>query len=141
MVPIEVTRRFFYRVWTQEDAGAIDEMLVPDSSARGLGGAPRIGPDEFKALHAALLRLVGDVEIAIEDHADSGDWTFAICTFRARVRGTGKPVEIGGQIYLRVENDCIVEAYNNWDFMALFEQLGLLPDGVFERCLSGERVG
>lgn len=42
---------------------------------------------------------------------------------------------------MRIVDGRIVEAYNHFDFLGLFEQLGLLPAGAFGRCLCGEGIG
>ena len=39
---------------------------------------------------------------------------------------TDKPVEFTGMTMVRVKDGKIVEAWNNFDFMAMFQQLGAL---------------
>ena len=45
-----------------------------------------------------------------------------------------------GSVLVRMKGGQLAEAYNHWDFMGLYQQLGLLPDDAFERCLSGDQV-
>jgi predicted ester cyclase len=40
---------------------------------------------------------------------------------------TQSPVEITGMVIVRIENGKIVEAWNNFDFMTLYTQVGLVP--------------
>lgn len=136
----EVLETWFKRVWAEEDAGAIDEMLINDTKARGLGSQTRVGPGDFKDFQHKLLQLVGDVDMQIDDCLESGDWIAALCTCRATCRKTGKPVQLTGQMHIKIVDGALVEAYNQFDFMGLYESLGLLPTGTFDRCLNGESL-
>jgi predicted ester cyclase len=40
---------------------------------------------------------------------------------------TGRTAIISGICIARVENDQIVEGWNSFDFLSLYQQLGLLP--------------
>lgn len=51
----DVMTTWFERVWTNEDESAIDEMLVEDTHAKGLGAQSHVGPEEFKIFHRTLL--------------------------------------------------------------------------------------
>ena len=58
----------------------------------------------------------------------------ARCTVRAKHQGdtlgfaaTQRPVEFTGMCFTRWRNGQIVEAWNNFDFMAMFHQLGVTP--------------
>ncbi|MEP4987312.1 MAG: nuclear transport factor 2 family protein [Paracoccaceae bacterium] len=78
----EVLETWFRRVWAEEDAGAIDEMMAPGTPARGLGSQTHIGPAGFKGFQQGLLALVSDVEIKIDKSMEDGDWIFALVHFR-----------------------------------------------------------
>ena len=45
---------------------------------------------------------------------------------------------ITGTIHARIADGKILEAYNHFDFLGLFAQLGQLPPDVLGRCLSGQ---
>ncbi len=137
----DVIEEWFHKVWTEEDAGTIDRLLVSDSNVRGLGERTRIGPEEFKVFHAGLLAMVGDARVDIEKFMEDGEWASALCTFRAKRRDNGGDVSISGQVMLQVRDGKIVDAYNHFDFIDLFDQIGLLPDRLMERCMSGEKIG
>ncbi|MEP3276286.1 MAG: ester cyclase [Stappiaceae bacterium] len=138
MTNSEVIETWFKRVWAEEDETAIDDMLVPETSARGLGGKAHQGPTEFKQFHRAFLALIGDVNIVIDRQATDGDWVFSLVTIKATRRRDGVPVEIGGQILVKIIDGKIVDAHNHIDFMGLFGQLDLLPCDCLDRCLAGE---
>jgi hypothetical protein len=131
---------WFYRVWTRQDVTAIDELFIPDGTATGLGGNVLIGPDGFKQFHSALCGLLTDFAITIDKSIESGDWLSVVCTLRARSRQSGAQVVAGGHVMVRIVEGKITEAYNHWDFLGIFSQLGLLPQNSFEMALSGQNV-
>src|SRR5690242_15720413 len=136
----EVMETWFYRVWTCQDTAAIDELFIPDGEARGLGANVLIGPEEFKQFHSALCELLSDFVITIDKSMELDDWISAICTLRARAKESGAEIEITGSLTVRIVEGKITEAYNFWDFLGLFGQLGLLPQDSFEQALSGNRI-
>jgi predicted ester cyclase len=71
--------------------------------------------------------------IVVEDMVAEGDKVAARCSVRAKHEGDflGKaasqsPVEFTGMTIVRIANGKIVEAWNNFDFMTLHKQVGLL---------------
>lgn len=137
---IEVLETWFRRVWTEEDSAAIDELFIPDGEARGLGANHLIGPEGFKQFHSALCGLLSDFVITIDRSLEVEDWISAVCTLRARSESSGDPIEITGQVMIRIADGKLTEAYNHWDFLGIFSQLGLLPTDTFERALGGEKL-
>ena len=130
---------WFERVWANEDEEAIREMLVPDTTADGLGKATRTGPDEFIEFHRCLLKLIGNVEVVVDRRIQDGDWHSILVTLNARRRDNGEAVSTTGNVYCRIVDGKIVEAYNHFDFMKLFEQIDLLPCDTLECCLTGNK--
>jgi len=135
-----VMETWFRRVWSDEDTSAIEEMFIPDGEARGLGGNVLIGPRDFKQFHAALCGLLKDIVITIDKSIEQGDWISCVCTLRARSQQSDDPVEITGSVLIRIVNGKLIEAYNHWDFLGMFGQLGLIPGSTFETALAGQRV-
>lgn len=136
----DVIETWFRRVWKEEDANAIDELFVMDGQALGLGANVLYGPEDFRIFHSALCSLLCDIEITIDKSMESEDWISAVCTLNAKAERTKTPVLITGSIMVRIADEKLVEAYNHWDFLALYTQLGLLPAKTFELGLSGERI-
>ncbi len=130
--------RWFTRVWANEDEDAIDEMLVPEIRAVGLGKQPRIGPEQFKEFHRCFLKLMSDVDVVVDKRMQDGDWHAILVTFNARRRDNGEPVSMTGQVFCKIIDDRIVEGYNHFDLINLFEQLDLLPEDTLETCLQGK---
>ncbi|MCA1566652.1 MAG: ester cyclase [Acidobacteria bacterium] len=129
-------RRWFEEVWNKGREEAIDEMFAEDGVAYGLAdetGAPLRGPSGFKPFFRNFRGAFPDIEVIVEDTVAEGDRVAARCTLRATHAGDGlgfaatqKPMEITGIAIVRVRDGRIVEAWNNFDFMGMFQQLGAL---------------
>ena len=131
-----LVRRWFEEVWNKGRADAIDEMFDEEGVAHGLadeGGAPLRGPANFRAFHRQFREAFPGVEVVVDDAITEGDRVAARCTVRGRHDGdslgfaaTKQPVEFTGMTFARVRDGKIVEAWNNFDFMSMFQQLGAL---------------
>jgi steroid delta-isomerase-like uncharacterized protein len=129
-------RRWFEEVWNKGREEAIDEMFAADGVAHGLSGAdgePLRGAADFKPFFRTFREAFPDVEVVVEDTVSEGDKVAARCTVRGRHRGdtlgyaaTQLPTEFTGMCIVRVHNGKIIEAWNNFDFMAMHQQLGAL---------------
>jgi steroid delta-isomerase-like uncharacterized protein len=129
-------RRWFEEVWNSGRAEAIDEMFDEEGVAHGLAdesGAELRGPADFRVFHRRFREAFPDIEVVVEDTVSEGDKVAARCTVRGRHRGdslgikaTDSPVEFDGICIVRIADGKIVEAWNNFDFMSMFQQLGAL---------------
>jgi steroid delta-isomerase-like uncharacterized protein len=131
-----LVRRWFEEVWNKGRAEAIDEMFAEDGVAHGLAdesGAELRGPAHFRVFHQRFREAFPDVVVSVDDTVSEGDKVAARCTVRGSHRGdtlgfraTSQPVEFTGMTFARVRDGQIVEAWNNFDFMVMFQQLGAL---------------
>ena len=138
---LATAERWFQEVWSNENQEAIFEMFVPEGKADGLGN-PIIGPKEFAVFHEALLKLVSDVEVKVDHYIEQGDRIALSCTFYARKRSNPEVrVQMKGHTMVRMGEGVLIDAENSWDFLGLFEQLGLFPENAFMSALQGESVG
>jgi steroid delta-isomerase-like uncharacterized protein len=127
-------RRWFEEVWNQGRAEAIDEMFAEDGIGHGLTGdneQPLCGPAGFKPFFHSFRDAFPNLEIVVEDVIAEGDKVAARCSVRGTHAGDGigiaatqLPFEIGGMCIARVKDGKIAEAWNTFDFMSLFQQLG-----------------
>ncbi len=133
-----LVRRWFEDVWNNGRTSAIDEMLSRNAVVRGLG-ADLIGPEGFKPFHAAYRQAFPDVTIRIEHLVAEGDIVAARWSGTGTHQGeglgmaaTGRRVRFSGMAFVRVEGSQIVEAWNNFDQLGMFQQLGVvnLPAAV-----------
>ena len=131
-----LVRRWFEEVWNQGRADAIDEMFDENGIAHGLSDDPANpikGPSNFRPFHTLFRQAFPNMMIVVEDVVAEGDKVAARCSVRARHEGdflekaaTQAPVEFTGITIVRIDNGKIVEAWNNFDFMTMQRQIGLL---------------
>jgi steroid delta-isomerase-like uncharacterized protein len=132
----DLFQRWFDEVWTQGRPEAIDEMLTADTVIHGLAdtsGNPISDPGKFREFHKQFCGAFPDIAITVEDMVAEGDRVAGRCSVRAKHSGdhlgiaaTNADVEITGMAFIRVEDGKVVEAWNNFDFLKLNQQLGVL---------------
>ncbi|WP_343082384.1 nuclear transport factor 2 family protein [Ostreiculturibacter nitratireducens] len=140
MTKLDLLKDWYQRVYIDGDLEAIDDYFAPRSTASGLMAELQVGPEDFRELIPAVMRLIREPEVVIDAHLDSGDWLWALVTVKAKSTRSLSPVEFSGQVMMRVQEGRIAEAFNHFDFITFFEQLELLPPQTFALCLSGERL-
>jgi len=131
-----LVRRWFEEVWNQGHADAIEQMFDANGIAHGLSDDPSNpikGPKNFRPFHTLFREAFPNMMIVIEDMVAEGDKVAARCSVRAKHEGeflgrvgTGSPVQFTGITIVRIAEGKIVEAWNNFDFMTLHRQVGLL---------------
>jgi steroid delta-isomerase-like uncharacterized protein len=131
-----VLRRWFDEVWNQGRSEVIEELFDEYGIAHGLSDDPANpirGPKGYRPFYEVFRQAFPNVIIDIEDMVAEGDKVAARCSVRGKHEGdfmgsapTQAPVEITGITIVRIENGKIVEAWNNFDFMTLHRQCGLL---------------
>lgn len=132
--PSDVIHRWFEEVWNQGREATIDELFVADGIAHecGPGGVSIRGPNEFKPVFHEFRAAFPDFHIVIEDTLVDGDRVVV----RSHVSGThsgvglttaptGKRVDFTGICIARISDGRIAEAWNNFDFLSMYRQLGM----------------
>jgi len=132
----QLIRRWFEEVWNKGRADAIDEMIAEDCVIHGLSGAtgqPVKGPTQFKTFHTTFREAFPDITVAVEDMVVEGDKVAARCSVYGKHAGDSlgykasqAPVEFTGMVIVRVKNGKIAEAWNNFDFMKMYQQIGAI---------------
>ena len=134
--PDDVAREWFERVWNQHSEAAVDELLATDARMYGLptpGGKPIVGPAEFKPFHRRFVSAFPDMHIDIVRTIAQGDYVAVQCRVTGTHGGHGldiaptqNAIDVWGMGMARVHGGKIVEAWNAFDFIALYRQVGLL---------------
>ena len=129
-------RRWFDEVWNKQRPEAIDEMMAQDAIVHGLSDDPANplrGPEGFLPFHAQFREAFPDITVVVEDQIAEGDKVATRCSVRGKHAGdslgfkaTQAPVEFTGMTIVRIKNGKIVEAWNNFDFMKMYRQLGAI---------------
>lgn len=130
-------QRWFEEVWNQGREAAIDEMAAPDMIAHGLvdaSGKPIVGPAKFKEFWRQFREAFPDIHIEVHDALTDGDKQIVRCTARGTHQGrslgfaaTHRPIKFTGTVIARVKDGRFAEAWDNWDFHGLYQQLGATP--------------
>jgi steroid delta-isomerase-like uncharacterized protein len=131
-----VLHRWFEEVWNKGREEAIDEMFAEGGIAHGLindKGEELRGPADFKLFFRKFRDAFLDIQVTIDDCVTEGDRAAARCRVVAShmggglgVAATNKPVEFTGMTIVRVQDGKIVEAWNNFDFLSLNQQIGVI---------------
>lgn len=132
--PERVVREWFQQVWNDGREDAIDRLLAPGAPVHGLsgphGGTIR-GAQAFKPFFRMFQRAIGDMRIEVVRTVVEGDLCAAHCHVLARHTGgglgsdpTGRQVDFWGIGLIRVKDGRIVEAWNCFDFLSMYQQLG-----------------
>ena len=132
----ELIRRWFEEVWNKGRAEAIAEMFADDGIAHGLSDDvdnPLRGPQGFLPFHAQFREAFPNIEVIVEDQIAEGDKVATRCSVRGKHAGdslgfaaTELPVEFTGVTITRIKDGKIIEAWNNFDFMKMYKQLGAI---------------
>ncbi|WP_417676235.1 ester cyclase [Pseudodonghicola sp.] len=140
MTKIEVLQRWCEEVWRKGNLEAIDDLFTPDAITSGVVPQMQIGPKDFRELVSVLRNHVGEIEVNILKTVEQDDWLAAMMRFRTSRADNGAPIEVAGQVMLRFSGDKMVEAYNHFDYLAFFEQLGLVPPDSLTIFLTGHKL-
>jgi predicted ester cyclase len=138
--PDAVLRQWFKEVWNEGHEEAIDRLIAPDGVVFGLtgpGGPPLVGPAAFKPLFHMFREALGDLAVEIERTLVDGEYCAAYCRVRGRHVGhafgdapTNAPVDFHGMTIVRVRDGKLVEGWNCFDFLGMYQQIGWVPNPV-----------
>jgi predicted ester cyclase len=128
-----IMNRWFEEVWNQGSESAIDELSCDDVPGHGLtspDGNEVRGMDSFKAYYRQMRAALSDIQVTVEDVVTEGDLTVARCVVTARHTGEGlgkapkgNPIHFTGMTMARIKDGKIAEAWNNFDFMTMYQQM------------------
>ncbi len=137
---LQIMDTWCQRVWQEQDASAIAALFEESGTAGGLGRDVLAGPSDFRGFHAAMCELMSDTCLKTGEYMEEGNKVCCLATFSGKCRKTGKDVSIDGSMFFEFANGKILHCANHFEFIDLFEQLGLMPEASFATALSGMRV-
>ena len=130
----QLIRRWFDEVWNNGRDDVIEELFDENGIAHGLGDDPSNpikGPSGYRPFYQTFRQAFPNIMVVVEDVIAEGDKVVARCSVRAKHEGefmgraaTQAPVEFTGITIVRIGNGKIVEAWNNFDFMTMYRQVG-----------------
>jgi predicted ester cyclase len=138
--PDAVLRQWFREVWDEGREEAIDRLVAPNSNVFGLSGPagpPIVGPAGFKPVFHMFREALGDLEIVVERTVVEGDVCVAFCRVKGRHVGhsfggepTDRPVDFTGMTMARVGGGQLLEGWNVFDFLTMYQQIGWVGSPV-----------
>jgi len=129
---IQLMERWFREVWNEGKTETIYELFARNGVARGQAGPQEEihGPAGFVEFAERIRSAFPDIKLAIEDIFGVQDkvvvrWSGTM-THSGEGFGpaTGKAVRVGGISIARILDGKIVEGWDNWDQLAMLEQIG-----------------
>lgn len=117
-------QRWFDKVWHDRNEDAIDELLHKDARFYGLEtDKTKSGPEAFKPFYKSFSESFPSIHVQLEPIFNNDEFEAAHCV----VTGTnsdGKNVEFTGIVIARFDGGQLVEGWNGFDFLSMYQQLG-----------------
>jgi predicted ester cyclase len=131
--PDAVMRAWFEEVWNQGQESAIDRLFATDGVAHGLPGGDLFGPQAFRPVFVTFRGAFPDIHFDIERTVVQGDVVAVHCRVTGTHTGatlgapTGRPIDFGGMVIARITDGQFREGWNCFDFLTMYQQIGLVP--------------
>lgn len=137
ITPDALIRQWFDELWNQGDATAIDRYMGPDTKFHGLAtpdGRPLTGPSGFRPFYANFHEAFPDVRVEVVRTITEGELVACHCHVTGTHSGpglgvtpSGKRGDFWGIVIGHIRDGKIVEGWNCFDFLTLYQQLGIMP--------------
>jgi steroid delta-isomerase-like uncharacterized protein len=134
MQPDEMMRTWFDEVWCKGQDAAIDRLMAAEAVGRGLPGGEMHGPAGFRQVFNTFHGAFPDIHITVERTITEGNMVTAHCRVTGTHTGeglgippTGKRVDFEGMTIARVADGQIREGWNCYDFLTMYQQIGVMP--------------
>ena len=142
MTNAELVYKWFDEVWNNKNEKAIYELMAPGCIAHGLqdeAGNELAGPEKFAGLFKSFVHSFPDIHITVDDTVTEGNKIAARTTVTLSHTGhpfqvnankliapSGKQLTFPGMFIAIIANDQLAEAWNNYDFLSMYVQLGAI---------------
>jgi len=137
MRDVNFLQNFYDTVWNGGDAAAVRRFFAPGAKALGLVDDLPLDAEDMVAFVQALSMHAAHIEVEVTHVLVDGDWMSGLVRSTGTCRRSGRALTLTGQTMVRLEDGLIAEAYNHFDMLGLFSQMGLLPPDSIERLLAG----
>jgi steroid delta-isomerase-like uncharacterized protein len=130
----KIVQRFYKEIWNEGKLDVADEVFAPHFLGEAPGSAGTHGPAEVKQFVGNYRTGFPDLNVKIDDQIAEGDLVGSRFTITGTHRGnfmgippTNKWIQITGMAMTRIENGMVVADRGEFDMIAAFQQLGLVP--------------
>jgi|SRR6187455_1373535 steroid delta-isomerase-like uncharacterized protein len=132
--PDSVLRAWFDGLWNRGDEDTINRLMHPDGLIHGLptpDGQPIRGRQNFKPFYQAFRSAFPGIAVEVQQVVTQGAKAVAYLRVTGAHTGsgldipaTGRRIEIYGFAMCLVAEGQVVEAWNCFDFLGMYKQLG-----------------
>ena len=118
-----LTYRWFQEVWNNNRRASIDELLDDNAVVHGIDGIDTPGPEGFKVFYDTFKQQFPKVHVEVEETVCEEGYETSRCTVTA-TNANNQTVTFSGMTFLLVKDNKILEAWNSFDFLSMYQQLG-----------------
>lgn len=118
-----LTYRWMQEVWNNGREDAIDEMMDINAVIHGIDDIKEKGTAGFKHFFRNFKNQFPKLNVEVDDVVTENNIETSRCTITATTAG-GQNVQFTGMTCVKIENGKIIEGWNNFDFMTMYQQLG-----------------
>ena len=136
----EILHNWFDQVWCQGNLAVIENFLAPDIAASGVVPPMKLTREEFASFMTIVRSQLERISVEVTHTIEQGDWLAARVAIQGIATRTGERIATTGQLMVRFENGKMAEAYNEFDYISILEQLGQLPEDTIAVCLTGQSL-
>ena len=132
--PESILRAWFDGLWNRGDEDTINRLMHPDGLIHGLptpDGQPIRGRQNFKPFYQAFRSAFPGIAVEVQQVVTQGAKAVAYLRVTGAHTGsgldipaTGRRIEIYGFAMCLVAEGQVVEAWNCFDFLGMYKQLG-----------------
>lgn len=128
MKPLKKTvlYRWYNGLWNEGKTELIDELIHTDAVAHGITPSHLPpGSEGIKIFYADIIEQFDKIHLTIERVVCEDDMEVARLNVEARHKHSRKMVSFPGLSMCRIKDGKIAEAWNNFDFLNMYQQIGM----------------
>jgi predicted ester cyclase len=117
-------QQWYDEVWNKANESFIDEMLHKDVIIHGLDpeGTTK-GIESFRAFYKNFRESFPTVHVEVKPLVSDDESVTGYCMVSAK-NAAGKDVSFAGLSVARFKDGKLIEGWNNFDFLKMYQQLG-----------------
>lgn len=120
----ELLQQWYEEVWNKANESFIDEKMHPRVITHGLDPAgTNQGVEHFKTFYRNFRQSFPTIHVQLTPLVHDDEFAAAYCHVTAR-SANGKEVTFNGLTVARMQDGKLVEGWNNFDFLKMYQQLG-----------------
>lgn len=140
MTNTELLQYWFDEVWSNGNLNVIDRMYGPDTYSTGVISGTSLQREDIRELVTAIRELLKDIKVSFSHVMEQEDWLAVRTEIDAKRSDNEAEIQMTGQMFIRFENQVIVESHSHFNYLALFEQLGQIPSEAVPILLTGQAM-